>query len=287
MQYIWEAFTATISQVMTIIGPGLALAFAMHYVAGLARRRMGMASDIWLTGWIGTPIHELGHAVFCVIFGHRITEIQLFQTNSEDGELGYVNHSFNPNSIYHQIGNFFIGIGPILLGTCAVFVLSYLLLNVNVSNAGGLRIASSDLGSWNAFTQMIGNLWQSSSALFAEIFSWHNLASWQVYVFLYFVFAIGSHISLSLSDIKGASTGFGAILGALFSFNLATGWIGDFTSNVVTALASYLGTFYAIMLLALLLNIAVAGLFLLLPPLVLAAARTARETYKNLRHDQT
>ena len=39
----------------------------------------------YITGAIGTPLHECAHALFCVIFGHKITAIKLFQINSDDG----------------------------------------------------------------------------------------------------------------------------------------------------------------------------------------------------------
>lgn len=49
-----------------------------------------------LTGLIGIPIHELGHAYFCLIFGHKIKNIKLFSFSSFEYSLGYVNHSYNP-----------------------------------------------------------------------------------------------------------------------------------------------------------------------------------------------
>ena len=36
----------------------------------------------YITGAIGTPLHESAHALMCLLFGHKIVEIKFFQINS-------------------------------------------------------------------------------------------------------------------------------------------------------------------------------------------------------------
>jgi hypothetical protein len=99
--------------------------------------------------------------------------------------------------------------------------------------------------------------------LFLEIFSWQNLSSWQLYAFIYLVFAISSSITLSSSDIKGAWGGFTVIVILILILNLATVWAGNFISNAVIGIAGYYTLFYTIVFLIILVNIAVALLILL------------------------
>ncbi|MFC4322924.1 hypothetical protein [Litchfieldia salsa] len=55
---------------------------------------------LYLTAWIGTPIHEIGHLIQCFIWGHRVTRVKLLQFGHPNGVLGYVEHQYNKNSIY-------------------------------------------------------------------------------------------------------------------------------------------------------------------------------------------
>jgi hypothetical protein len=269
VSYFWKVIYVTLAQIMTILGPALVLALAMNYVSGFVEQRaisiMGRGWYLGLFGWLGTTVHELSHAFFCLVFGHRITEMKLFAPDPKTRVLGYVNHSYDPNSIYQVLGNFFIGISPIFFGTVTIWLLCYLLLGLNLFLTGSdSRFMSSDVGSWYGVWQLVGNLWYSAGDFLTAVYSWHNLSSWQLYVFTYLSFAIGSSITLSPADITGALKGFVVILAGLLVFNLGTVWIGDFASDTLTKINGYCSVFYSAMFLTLLINVTVS-VFILLP----------------------
>jgi hypothetical protein len=146
------------------------------------------------------------------VFGHKITDIKLFQPNSKDGVLGYVNHSYNPRNIWHQIGNFFIGVGPILFGSGALLGLMALLIPETLDVvASSVFVEGGSLDSVGvAFT-----------ALFEALFAPENVESWQFWVFIVLAFLIASHMTLSTADIKGSLVGVGYILVAMLVVNVA------------------------------------------------------------------
>ena len=78
-------------------------------------------------GVIGVPVHELSHLIMCVVFGHKVDDFKLY-TIEHQGTLGYVSHRYNPRNTWHQIGRFFIGIAPLLMGILLIVVLSKYLL---------------------------------------------------------------------------------------------------------------------------------------------------------------
>jgi hypothetical protein len=276
LSYLWQAVSATLMQVLILLVPGMLLTLVLYFETRFVQRRaveaVGRGWYLGLFGWLGTAVHELGHALFCLIFGHKITEIELFHPDSETGTLGYVKHSYNRKNIYHLAGNFFIGIGPILLGTAAIFLLSWGLLGLSLSNLGN-NFSLSTLNSWEAFRNLWQNIWSSSGHLFTQIFSWQHLATWQWWVFVYLAFAIGSSLTLSPPDVKSALGGFIVIVVLMLVLNLATVWAGNFISDGVIRLAGYYTWFYAIIFLILLINLA-AALIIFLPTSRMKSSRS-------------
>lgn len=188
----------------------------------------------YVTGFIGTPIHELSHALFCLIFGHKIIEVKLFQIGG-DGTLGYVNHSYNPKNIYHKIGNFFIGVAPII-GVSLAFYLLNLLLVPEMAHA----IANS--AKTVNYTGGMGEILKSVMSTVGIFFSYAGTGKWWLLLVIGIFLAL--HMTLSGADIKGAFSGILAYLIVMFLVNLVLGLISadlmnGFTS-VIISMASFL-----------------------------------------------
>lgn len=169
----------SVTELVVLLGPFAVLALLMNVVTAKLQK-WGcelMGRDLFIYGfcWLGTIVHESSHAFFALIFGHKIKKIVFFHPKAA------VTHSYNKRNIYHQIGNLFIGIGPIIFGSLALFVSAHLLFGINLSHYS------------SAFTEKISGI---SSA------SW-----WRVALFLYITFSVGSSITLSKSDIKAALWG--------------------------------------------------------------------------------
>lgn len=188
------------------------------------------------TGVIGTPIHELSHALFCVIFGHRIVEMKLYQPDSDDGTLGYVSHTYNPKNIYHQIGNFFIGVGPILGGSGVLLLLMWLL---TPTVFGGVMDTLGGLEPFVDFSS-VGDYMLTLWEVVAQIFSGENLTDWRWWIFIVLAFMIASHMELSTADIKGSVVGLLILLGLILTMDIILFVISvESLATVTSAMASF------------------------------------------------
>jgi hypothetical protein len=266
--YLWQAVQSTVSQLVLLLGPGLALAFVMHllarFIAENACRVIGRNAFLALFGWLGTIIHEGGHALFCLLFCHRITAIKWFDFSGKDGALGYVRHSYDPDSLYQRIGLFFIGIGPILLGTVVLYAASRYLLGEELFALLRHTADAALLTAKHSFAALAMATGQSCRTILAALFTAHTLTSWKFYLFLYLTFSVGSSITLSPQDIKGAASGLVSLAGMLLVFNVVTNWLGVVPATVFRSLSSSYSFFYLAMLFSILVNALVAALLLLL-----------------------
>lgn len=197
---------------------------------------------IMLTAWIGTPVHESGHLLMCFIFRHKVTEFKLFDRKARNGVLGYVNHSWNRKSLYQNIGNFFIGMGPIFSGTAALILGMHFFLPG--SFAAFINYLTLDPNQPNQY--IAGQIFTLTAELFKSIFSPENLMSASFWIYFILSISISSHIALSKEDLKGARRGLVTIFTFILFVNIValvlnTNLSGFFTS--ILALNVYLLAF--------------------------------------------
>ena len=75
------------------------------------------------------------------------------------------------------------------------------------------------------YLEALAPIWKGVMTLCVGLFAVENLTDWRFYLFLYIVFCVGSSITLSPADVKGAGRGFAAFTAVIFLLNLATLWI--------------------------------------------------------------
>lgn len=159
---------------------------------------------VLVTSVLGTPVHELGHALMCCLFGHRITAMSLWQPRSSDGKLGYVTHAYSKKNPYHVLGNLFIGVGPIFsgLGVLALAMLLGFPQTLSEYTEAALRATASGEGSPALLLEGMKLLPHMLRELaFGEV-----VPLWGRAIALVVILAVSQHVSLSPADIKGALT---------------------------------------------------------------------------------
>jgi hypothetical protein len=282
-EYLLEAGIATLTQLFVLLGPLLVLALLMNFFArkneNISYKVLGQKVYLYVFGWLGTSIHELGHAIFAIIFAHKISEIKLFSPNSGKS-LGHVKHSYSKGNPYQTLGNFFIGIGPILLGTFLLWLITWLLFDINISRIADRYEVVYNFELFKSLESVITtivNIGEGVWETFYTIISTGNW--WKLTLFFYLFYAIGSSITLSGSDIKGAFRGFTFFLIVLLIFNLCTLWMGSFVIDFFRKINHYLSGFYFLIIVSMGLNIVFISIIWLIG-LVVSQFSTKKPAHK-------
>ena len=160
-----------------------------------------------VTAWIGTPIHEFSHYLFAVLSFHKVTDLKLFQPDSETGSMGYVYHSYKVDNFYQAvIGNSFIAIAPFFGGAAVIYLISsfvfpeFSLFSEYVPRVYYLTI--NNALEWKSYLLFGRTAYNFLNYLFDTIFSHSMLHDWKLYVFLFLMLGIANHLSPSVSDFK-------------------------------------------------------------------------------------
>lgn len=104
---IFQILLTSVIQLLSLIGVIIVIGFLLGYLESLTRMYWSRAfgrKGFLLTAWIGVPIHELGHAIMCVLFRHKIVGTQFFPTDTSQGALGYVQHQYNQKVYINELG---------------------------------------------------------------------------------------------------------------------------------------------------------------------------------------
>ncbi|MBE6547540.1 MAG: hypothetical protein E7667_01490 [Ruminococcaceae bacterium] len=155
-----------------------------------------------VTSMIGTPVHELGHAMMCPIFGHRIKKMCLWNPKAPNGVLGYVNHTYNRRNIWHRLGSFFISIGPVLIGLCVITVVMLICFPSTIQEYY-LSALSCEAGLSGAFEMIVECIKMIPLAITDD-----SMPVWVKIIGCVLILSVCLHISLSPADIKNSFIGF-------------------------------------------------------------------------------
>jgi hypothetical protein len=216
--------TSTI-QILSLFGflivTGLILGFLERGSSVLRYRSLGMKS-IYLTAFIGVPVHEMGHLIMAKIFCHRIRKVCLFRF-SKKGTLGKVDSSYSKKNPYQRLGLFFIALGPIFSGIGAIILSMYLLLP---------EVYTKFIEYLHGFEGLGIKAFSDSFVFLLEIiFSSDNLEKLSFWIFIFLAISVSSHMALSRADMKGAFQGLIFIYILFFVFNIVLFLIGvDFNA---------------------------------------------------------
>jgi hypothetical protein len=256
--FIKDLLIATFGQLAALFAGVLIFGLLIHIVSQFTFKSLQKAlgiKGIYLVAWLGTPIHELGHALFCVIFLHKILAVKFFEPDPVTGTLGYVTHTWNNKNPWQVLGNFFIGVGPVLLGCAALFALFYFLIPGSSEVWETIVVGASQVDNGYAISEYFSIFKESALSMTGAIFTLDNLGHWRFWVFLYLAICVSSNVRLSWDDLKLTLRGLGCVVLPFLLINLIAMLTGSGSDEFFPITASSLGAVYSLFILALVLAV--------------------------------
>lgn len=235
---------------------GLAVEGCYRLCFRLVGRRQGRG--LWFaTSFLGTPIHELGHALMCFLFGHRVEKMRLFPNRRG---VALVQHTYNRKNPWATMGNLFIGVGPIFTGLAVILAVLTVVYPASLEHF----YAVGDASGAGVIELLLDRMWQLLQGLLFEA----TRPVWVRVVAIAVLFSVTLHVRLSTADIRGMLRGLPAylILCALVSAAVAVAGQGAY-ATALRWLSSFGGTvmmLFGVILLFALLQLALLAVYRML-----------------------
>ncbi len=217
-QYLFYIGQLLLLTLGTIVICGLAVHLCAVLFARLSGSGSGAVFDV--TSIIGTPVHELGHAAMCILFGHRITGMRLWNPHPDDGLYGYVEHSYNRRNPWASLGNLFIAVGPIFSGIGVMILMLWLCFPTQWS--AYLDFSRSFAATGTTPAQLIPGVLSLLSSMFTGFGEDWIRSLLGIVVIL----TVSLHVSLSWLDIRSALGAIPIYLVMVTLFAIVTGVFG-------------------------------------------------------------
>jgi hypothetical protein len=259
LTYLKVVLESTFNLILILFVPLLVLMFLMNLSASvtakLSVRFLGKNLFLYGFAWLGCSVHELSHAFFALIFGHKIREITLFKPSGNGESMGHVSHSYNKKSIYQKTGNFFIGTGPLLAGGIVLFLMTYLLFGLDITEHRYFVLTPKVFTDSAMLKQFFAAVWNGLRTFFFILVPDSGLVWWKPALFIYVLYSSGSSMTLSKPDVEGAFSGLMWLLVLVLIINLFTRWTGVFESGFPVKAVKYISAFYFLLVLSFLANL--------------------------------
>lgn len=210
MDYIFENILSSIHILLLTSVPLFLLGWLFRYIGGILQNTMfdslGFFTFVIIYPFIA--IHELCHLVMALLFTKRIVSFRLFKFRDLESSMGYVqtaqsNTRFKLRRLYENIGDFFVGLAPLFLGTIIILFLMFLFANTTFTNM-------SDFINSLGYLEVLKKV----PSLFLDNF---------LIMFIISLVSVSSLFFLSQEDMKVATSGFPYLVGTVFFVNLIFG----------------------------------------------------------------
>lgn len=255
MSYLFQTLSHSLLQELILLGVPTIIVLLLTFINRDTKRNLasifGINSQIYL-GWLGIIVHELSHLMAAILAGHKIENFKLIcsprQVDVNGGRLGYVDESYNPNSLYQRLGTCFIGTAPIWGCTLAIYLI---LVMMEPKLLTQMRFFSDQILQGNigiAFRSLLTTSYFQYSTVSEKIMAWIGL-------FLLISLIVGG-FDLSSADLHNSWSGFILLYIIIAMLIIALNLLGQ-GLNVNLFLKKFIFTFLGIMNISLVLSVTV------------------------------